>query len=60
MTKKKEVDKYKLAIENLKNQREQYLNEATKNQTLAVKAEGALEVLLQLEKESEDDTKSTD
>ena len=60
---KKEVEvksKYEEAVENLESQRTHYLKEDDRNKVLALKAEGALEVLKQLEEEPKDDSKSTD
>ena len=45
------VDKVKEAIETLKVQLQQHLKEAEHHRTMATKAQGALEVLLQLHPE---------
>ena len=47
------------SIENVKSQLQEYTNQAEHFKTMKHKAEGALDVLLQLKKE-EDDSKRTD
>ena len=62
MTKKKEILTNKKAIEELEKQHKHYVEEQNKLQTMIVKAQGALEILKQIEEgvEIPNDSESTD